>query len=163
MFLAAAGWAAKHRPRLVADEPIAVAVEEVLRLGAQPLTAPVLDRLRTGPATEEDLACPMTAAARAQLPDQLSVLVQLELLERLPNGALQTTAAGSQLAEVHDTLANWYGEHRAPARRTNSAEPVPSSSSRSSAATTRAVVPGSGPTDSLPPPDAAGHRPGPRR
>nr|BEK67532.1 hypothetical protein KPHV_47590 [Kitasatospora purpeofusca] len=164
VFLAAAGWAARHRPRLVAKEPIEVAVEEVLRLGAQPLTAPVLDRLRAGPATAEDLARPMTAAARAQLPDQLAVLVQLELLERLPDGALQATAAGSQLAKVHDTLATWFGEHRTAARRTNSAEPAPSTSPRSSAATTRAVVPGSGPTDPLPPPpDAAAHRPGPRR
>ncbi|MFE2722774.1 hypothetical protein [Kitasatospora sp. NPDC059327] len=115
VFLAAAGWAAKHRPRLVAEEDIAVAVEEVLRIGAQPLTAPVLDRLRAGTANEEDLARPMTAAARAQLPDELSVLVQLELLERLPDGALQVTAAGSQLAEVHDALADWYAQHLAPA------------------------------------------------
>ncbi len=114
VFLAAAGWAAKHRPRLIAEEPIGVAVEEVLRIGAQPLTVPVLDRLRAGTATEGDLARMMTATARAQLPDQLSVFVQQGLLERLPDGALRATAAGGQLAEVHDTLADWYARHLAP-------------------------------------------------
>ncbi|MEU3574545.1 hypothetical protein AB0E96_39995, partial [Kitasatospora sp. NPDC036755] len=124
VFLAAAGWAAKHRARLVAEKPIAVVLEEVLRTSAQPLTVPVLDRLRAGPAAEDDLAAPMTAAARAQLPDQLSVLIQQELLERLPDGTLQATAPGSQLAELHDTLAYWYGQHLAPALPTSSAEPV---------------------------------------
>ncbi|MGW2397106.1 DUF4259 domain-containing protein [Kitasatospora sp. NPDC001664] len=115
VFLAASGWAAMHRQWFLGEEPIEVAVEEVLRISAQPLTVPVLDRLRTGPSTEDDLARPMTAAARAQLPDQLSVLVQQELLARLPDGALRATTAGSQLAEVHDTLADWYGQHLAPA------------------------------------------------
>ncbi|GAA2972498.1 hypothetical protein GCM10010519_04510 [Streptomyces lactacystinicus] len=123
VFLAASGWAAMHRQWFLGEEPIEVAVEEVLRISAQPLTVPVLDRLRTGPATEDDLARPMTAAARAQLPDQLSALVQQELLERLPDGALRATTAGSQLAEVHDTFADWYGRHLAPAVHPGRSQP----------------------------------------
>ncbi|MGV9266612.1 hypothetical protein ACWDRR_18360 [Kitasatospora sp. NPDC003701] len=167
VFLAAAGWASKHRPRLVDEVDIVVAVEEVLRIGAHPLTAPVLDRLRSGPATEADLASPMTAAARAQLPDQLSVLVQQELLERLPDGALQATAAGGQLAKVHDTLDDWSGrwQRALPSltRTEAAAHVLPTSTYRSGAATTRTVLPGGSPTGLPLPPDTGGHRPGPRR
>ncbi|MFD0274311.1 hypothetical protein ACFVHB_10435 [Kitasatospora sp. NPDC127111] len=133
-----------------------------LRIGAPPLTVPVPDRLRAGPSAEEDLARPMTAAARAQLPDQLSALVQQELLERLPDGTLQATAAGSRLAEVHDTLSDWYGQHLAPA-----VPPAPSEPHRRAGALAGpARAAGEEPT---PPriaptaPPAAGYRPGLRR
>ncbi|MBD0688317.1 hypothetical protein [Streptomyces sp. CBMA123] len=111
VFLAAYSWAVRYRRALATEQHTVVAVEEVLRLGAHPLTATVLDRLRDGAATREDLARPMTAAARAQLPDHLDVLVQQQLVDRLPDGALRTTPAGRALAGVHDDLASWYGQY----------------------------------------------------
>ncbi|MGK4581682.1 hypothetical protein [Kitasatospora sp. HPMI-4] len=137
VFLAASSWAARYRPETGAAQHIAVTVEEVLLLGAHPLTAPVLDQLRDGPATQEDLARPMTASARAQLPDQLAVLVEQELVVRLPDGALRTTPAGTALAGVQDHLAAWYSESLG--------------ASRSQAAATRSLPAGSSLSQTPPP------------
>ncbi|MFJ9847566.1 hypothetical protein ACIRYZ_45545 [Kitasatospora sp. NPDC101155] len=81
----------------------------------------------------------MTAAARAQLPDQLATLVQQQLLDRLPDGALRTTPAGRVLAGVHDDLAAWYGQHLDAA-------------TRSQAAAARTFPAGSSPAQTPPPP-----------
>ncbi|MEU4113274.1 DUF4259 domain-containing protein [Kitasatospora sp. NPDC028055] len=158
VFLAAAGWTAKHRNFWVCEEPIECAVEEALRIGAQPLTAPVLDRLRAGPATEDDLAGPMTAAARAQLPDQLTALARQDLLQRRPDGALQATAAGIQLAEVHDALADWYAQHLAPAAHADHPHPNRRTSALAGSVRSTGEEPPARPPTAGPAPGAPSHR-----
>ncbi|MDH6111349.1 DNA-binding HxlR family transcriptional regulator [Kitasatospora sp. MAP12-15] len=138
-------WAHKYRAP-VGPGPVAVPIEDTLRLIDHPLTSALLPRLRQAQATEEDLAKPLTTAGLAELDGHLDLLHEASVISRPsrrfggPQALVRITDAGRGLADVQVRLEDWWHQHSiSTAPDAASALAALASATRADSARTRTV------------------------